>query len=215
MEQSSWTYGHIIDMCWSTKLNHFIVVTDKKTIYQINENPFRFKQIESMPQEQWWSCTCSDQYLFLTTHGTEAFIFQFNLQSSFETIKYWRSPSTCKQHQFIQNIKYNNESLALIIVDSIDKTAKLEVRSSNNLNRFWTFPIEISDISYQPVIHLCLIKYNQWIIIVENTSQIYHIDQHGTLLSIYQYKPSVWNAVLFASNILAIRTEKKIIFHKI
>jgi hypothetical protein len=215
MEQSSWNNGHIIDMCWSTTLNHFIVVTDKKTVYQINENPFKFKRIESIPQEQWWSCTCSEQFLFLTAQGKETFIFQFNLKSSFETIKYWRSPATCKQHQFIHDIKYYNQSLALIIIDSIDKTAHFELRSSTNLNKFFSFQIDINETSYQPAIHSCLIKYNQWIIIVENTSQIYHIDKNGTLLSIYQYKPPVWNAVLFASNILAIRTENKIIFHKI
>ncbi|CAF5110423.1 unnamed protein product, partial [Rotaria sp. Silwood1] len=79
IQQIQWRYGHIYDMSWSATLTNFIIITDKKIVYLINESSLSFKVIQSIPQEKWWSSTCSDKSLFLSTYGTDANIFQFNL----------------------------------------------------------------------------------------------------------------------------------------
>jgi hypothetical protein len=44
---------------------------------------------------------------------------------------------------------------------------------------------------------------------------IFHITQDGKLKAIYRYKKPLWNGLLFHLNLLALRTEDNIIFHKI
>ncbi|CAF4758878.1 unnamed protein product [Rotaria sp. Silwood1] len=182
IQQIPWRYGHIYDMSWSATLTNFIIITDKKIVYLINESSLSLKVIQSIPQEKWWSSTCSDKSLFLSTYGTDANIFQFNLLSSFELIKRWRSPDTCREYESIHDINYANETLALIITDSSTKIARLEVRSSTTLTQFWSFALNINHISYQPSIHCCQIKYSEWIVIIENTSNIFHISKDEKLI---------------------------------
>ncbi|CAF2865882.1 unnamed protein product [Rotaria sp. Silwood2] len=215
IQRIPWKYGHIYDMSWSATLTNFIIITDKRIVYLINESSLAFTVIQAIPQEKWWSSTCSYKSLFLSTYGTDANIVQFNLLSSFELIKRWRSPDTCKEHELIHDINYSNETLALIIADSSTKTARLELRSSTTLTQFWSFSLNINHISYQPSIHCCEIKYNEWIVIIENTSNIFHISKDGKLKRIFTYQPSPWNALLFATNILAIRTENNLFLHNI
>jgi len=215
IEEISWINGQIYDICWSKTLNNFILITDKRILYLINENPLSFTQIKSIPQEKWWSLTCSDQYLFLTTYGTDTNIFLFDLFSSFDFLKRWRSPQTCKQHESIHDINYTNNTILLTIGDSSNKTVRIELRSSITLKHYWKILIDINYISYQSTIHSCLLKDDEWIIIGENTSNIYHISKDGILKKVYQYQQPVWNAITFGSNLLAIRTENNIHFHRI
>jgi hypothetical protein len=215
IQQLSWKNGQIYDICWINKLNQFILITDKGFIYLINQNPLAFTLIKSIKQEKWWSLTSSDKYLFLSTYGTDTNIFQFDILSSFDFIKRWRSPQTCQQHEYIHNINYTNDTIILIIGDSLNKTVRIELRSSITLTQIWTILIDINHLSYQSKIHSCLLNYDEWIIILENTSDIYHITKDGKLKTIYQYQQPVWNALLFNYNLLAIRTKNNIFFHRI
>lgn len=214
-QKLQWRNGNIYDICWSTILNSFIVITDKRTLYAINENTLTFRIIHEIPQEKWWSSTCSDKYLFLSTCGTDANIYLFNLSASFELVKRWRSPDTCKQYESIHDIEYANESLAIVVADSSSKAARLELRSSKTLTPFWSFTININHISYQPSIHCCQIKYSEWLVVIENTPNIFHISKDGKLKRIFTYEPLPWNILRFTSSILAIRTENHLFLHNI
>ena len=182
----------------------------------INENPLSLTPIKTISQDNWWSLTCSDKYLYISTHGNDPNIHQFDLSSSsFNPIKRWRSPETCKQYESIHHINYTNETLALIIVDPSTKTSRIELRSSITLKRYWTLELDIIQSLYQSTIRSCLLKLDEWLIIPENTTDIFHITQDGKLKAIYKYKLPIWNIILFHSNLLSIRTGEDIIFHRI
>jgi hypothetical protein len=215
VQQCPWIYGHIYNMCWSTVLNNFIVITYKRLVYLINEYPLSFTRIISIPQDKWWSCTSSDKSLFLTTYGIDGSVCEFNLLFSFKLIKQWRSPYTCKQHERIHDINYTNQTLALAIGDPLTKTARIELRSSSTLTRLWSLSLDIDELLYQPSIHCCPLKFNEWLVTIENTSSLFHISKDGQLKTIHTFKHFVRNAISFASNVLAIRTENNLFFHQI
>jgi predicted secreted protein len=152
-------------------------------------------------------------FLTNTTMGTN--IFQFNLLSSFQLIKQWKPPNSCKQHEYIDDIKYNNGTLALIIKVSSSNTVYLELRSSTTLERMWKIKLDINQSWFQQTIRCCSIKYDEWIIVEGNTSHIFHILKNGKLKIMGEYKPSAMNAVLFGSNIFVIRTKENIFFHRL
>ena len=38
VKQFPWKYDRIPDMCWSSTLNSFIIITDKDGVFLVNEN---------------------------------------------------------------------------------------------------------------------------------------------------------------------------------
>lgn len=215
VEQIEWNDGIVLDMSFHPKLNSFVLLTDKRTIYQLGDNPIRLTRIQTIPCEKWRCCSCSDDYLYLSTYGPDTYLVQYNVSPSFDRIQYWRSPSTCQSHQTIIDLKSTKETILLLIMDTIKRELYFQIRSSTDLTLVCDSLIDISRNRYQPNVHCCLFKRQQYLILIENSSRIYHISKYGTLISIYNYQPNVFNAVLINSNILAIRTEKKLFLHRV
>jgi hypothetical protein len=61
VKQIPWNYGRIWDMCWSSTLNHFIIMAHYQ-IYLINENTMSIEPIQTISRRNWWSCTCSNTF---------------------------------------------------------------------------------------------------------------------------------------------------------
>ena len=62
---------------------------------------------------------------------------------------------------------------------------------------------------------VCLLKCDEWLVIDHQTSHLLHISKDGKLKFTKKYDPTPQNAVLFGSNILAIRTTNCINFYKV
>ncbi|CAF5077322.1 unnamed protein product, partial [Rotaria sp. Silwood1] len=58
----------------------------------------------------------------------------------------------------------------------------------------------------QRIIRVCLLKYDEWLVIDYSTSHLLHVSKDGKIKAKRLYEPTAHNAVLFGSNILAIRT---------
>ncbi|CAF1340483.1 unnamed protein product [Rotaria sordida] len=170
-------------------------------------------------KKDWLSCTCSDVSLFLTTNDGHSGIFEFNLLSSFRFIKQWKFPQICNKDEFIYNIAYNNGTLALLISCQSfkyysNKIVRIEVRSSSTLDQLWSLPL---DITYQGgrVNRICSLTCDEWLVIDHKTSHILHINKDGKVKAKRSYEPTAHNAILFGSNILAIRTTNCLNFHRV
>jgi hypothetical protein len=214
IKQSPWEYDFILDMCWSSTLNGFIIITEKNGVFLVNENITSIEPIQTIEKKNWLSCTCSDVALFLTTSTTPSDIFQFNLLSSFQLIKQWNSPKSEESNEIIHNITYNNGTLALTISQGLTKTIKIELRSSETLDRLWSLPLDINYSGGQ-IIRVCLLKCDEWLVIDYDTSRLLQISKAGKLKVTHKYNSTPDNAVLFGSNILAIRTTKCIDFYRV
>jgi hypothetical protein len=212
IKQYQWKKDFIRNICWSITLKKFIFITNNKQIYLVNDNLISIECLSMISEQDWLSCTCSDISLFLTT-GTQ--IFEFNLSTKFELIQQWISPYSCQKHEFIRDIVYNNQTLALIIEDSLSNLVHLELRSSETLDRLWSFRSDIQYHLFQPAIRCCSLKYDQWLVIDSNNSRLIHIDKNGQMKGLHVYKSPPWNAILYGHNTLAIRTENTLNFHQI
>jgi hypothetical protein len=215
LKEYPWEYDNIPDMCWSSTLNNFIIITDEHGVFLMNENLTSLECIKTIEKKQWLSCTCSDSTLFLTMNESGYNIFQFNLLSSFQFIKQWKSPQSCKSNEFINSIDYNNETLALIIENQINYKKRIELRSSATFDQLWSTTFNASHDHGQWINRVCVFKYNEWLVIDHKNSRIIHVSKDGQVKANRSYKPRVNNAVLFGTNILATKTADNVNCYRI
>ncbi|CAF0862721.1 unnamed protein product [Rotaria sordida] len=215
IKQCPWKFDFIRDMCWSSTLNCFIVITRSREIYLVNEKTLATELIQTIEEQDWSSCTCSDTSFYLTARREGTNIYEFNLLSSFTLIKRWKPPHSCKQYEVILNTAYKNKTLALVISHCSTSIVHFELRSSITLDRLWSIELNISHRIGQPLIRCSSLKCDEWLVVDNNTSQLFHIRKDGQIKSVYPCNPSPWNAVMFGSNLLAIRTKNSVNFHKL
>ncbi len=55
-----------------------------------------------------------------------------------DIVKQWKSSDTCAKHECIKDIVFNNEMLALLIMNESEKTIHMELRSAESLNHIWS-----------------------------------------------------------------------------
>ena len=215
VKETSWDYDIITDMCWSSTIDTFIIITEEDGVFLINEDMTLIEPIKTIEEEEWSSCTCSDAALYLLTNTPSSKIFQFNLLSSFNLIKQWNPPESCEEDALIYNIAYNNGTLALMINDKSNATISIELRSSSTLHRLWSSRLNLKTYSGQFMYRVCFLKCDEWLIIDNESLRLLHISKDGKLKTKKKYKPKPENAVLFGSNILAITTMKSVKFYKV
>ncbi|CAF1540316.1 unnamed protein product [Rotaria magnacalcarata] len=206
LKEYPWEYDKIPDMCWSSTLNSFIIITGKNGVFMMNENLTSLECIQTIEKKRWLSCTCSNSTLFLTTYESDSNIFQFHLLSSFQFMKQWKSPQTFNSDERIYNIAYNNETLTLIIENRTNNKNRIELRSSSTFDPLWSTTFNASFHYGQWVKRLCVLKYNEWLVIDPAKSRLIHVSKDGQVTAKRSCEEMVNNAVLFGTNILAIKT---------
>ena len=214
IKQCPWTLYNITDMCWCSTLNSFILITSEDGVFLLDEHITSIEPIRTIYKKRWFSCTCSDTSLFLTTNKCGSDIFEFNLLSSFNSFKQWKPPESCDKEDFINSIAYNNDTLALTIESGSKKTLKIELRSSTTFHQLWSLPLDLFFNSGR-VYHICLLKCSEWLVIDYETSRVFQINKDGKLKTMQNYVPTPCNAVSFGSNILAIRTTNCVHFYRV
>lgn len=214
INQYQWRFNNICDISWSSLLNKFIIITPNK-VCLIDENLKSIEHIKTIKGEKWWSCTCSNTSLYLTPNESNTSIFQYNLLSSFELIKQWKSSDSNEQDDFIYDITYQHDKLALIVANSLNRIVYLILRSSTTFDLLWSYQIDINYKWFQTAIRCCSLTNDQWLILEEYTSHIFHIDKYGQVKAKKEYNLQPSNAIVFGNDLLAIRTETSINFHKI
>ncbi|CAF3356257.1 unnamed protein product [Rotaria socialis] len=213
IKQSIWNYGAIHDICWSSALASFIVITEKSKAFLVNGNDLSIDSIEEMQNHLWMSCTCSNSLLYLASLSNA--VIEFSLLPSLYYRRRWDPPITCNKAEFIKDIACNNEKLALIVAIFSDSIAHLIVRSLANFNQLFSIRLDMRNLSYYLPIRCCPLKNNEWLVVDANASQLFHVVEDGKLEGKLTYDKSPYNAVLFGSNILVIRTDTTIHFHQI
>ncbi|CAF4289028.1 unnamed protein product [Rotaria sp. Silwood2] len=215
LKEYPWEHDRISDMCWSSILNSFIIITNKNGVFLMNENLTTIECIQSIEKKQWLSCTCSNSTLFLTTSESGSSIFQFNLLSSFSFMKQWKPPQSCNYDELIHNIAYNNETLALIMEHKFNQTMRIELRSSLTFDQLWSSNFYTTFYFEKWVNRICLLKYDEWLVIDHRTSHLLHVSKDGKIKEKHSYQTSVNNAVLFGTNTLAIKTANCVNFYRV
>jgi hypothetical protein len=216
VKQFPWKYNPISDMCWSSTLNSFIIITFKEGGFLVNEDMTLVEPIKTIEQNFWSSCTCSDESLFVLTNKPSPTLFQFNLLSSFHLIRQWNSKESLTVSEFITSVVYNHGTLALLIINEPYYTKnKIELRTSTTLDLLWSLSLDLTNNYIDWMSHVCSLRYDEWLIIDHKSLRLLHISKDGKLKTTKKYDPTPRHAVLFGSNILAIRTTNCVNFHNV
>jgi hypothetical protein len=212
IKRNRWGYRPVHDMCWSSTLARFFVITNE-SVFTVDENTIAIEPIQINQEQSWCSCTCSDTTLYLSTLDGGSTIFKFSLFPTIEFEKQWTSPETCAEYQVITNIVYNNETLALMIVDLYKEEKFIEIRSSVALERLWSL---ILDIEYSgSVFRCCFLNYGDWLVWDQNTSRFLHIAKDGKVQVTTKYDEHPVSVCLFDGNKIAISTDDRIKLHEL
>lgn len=212
MKQTAWHHGQIFDMCWSSALSKFFLITLRQ-IYILDVDTISIERVETTQKLHWLSCTCSDTSLFLSTNEKGSLVCEFNLLNSLQTAKRWEPPDTCSKDERIHDMFYNKGTLLLLIENSATDKIRLELRSSARLDPLWALQL---DIDYQAKVFSCsLLNFDQWLIVDSNSSRLFQITTDGKIRSSCYYNPVPCCACLFGSDILAISTLQGVNIHKL
>ncbi|CAF1201780.1 unnamed protein product [Adineta steineri] len=215
VKKCSWEHGIICDICWSSTLNIFILVTDKDGIFLVDENLTSIKSIETIEKKNWLSCTCSNSSLFVTTNSKGSNIFQFNVLSSFNLTKQWKPETSCGTQEYIYSIANNNETLAMMIANTTTKEVRIELRSSTTLDQLWSLYLYDTNKPSKLTSCVCLLRCDEWLVADPSGSRLFHITKDGKIKESLDDKSKPSNAVLFGSNTLAINTTKCVNFYRV
>jgi hypothetical protein len=215
IKQSSGLSECIYDMCWSSTLSNFILITNKRKVYRINETTLVIDRVCGIEEKDWLSCTCSDTHLYLTTREMGTNIYQFKLLPLIRPVKQWIPPYSCKPYESIHDIQYNNGTIALIIRKSSGGVVDIELRSSATLSRIWSLPLDIRSSGIWSKIICRSLPYDEWLVVHTANSRLFHISKDGILQATHEYQFKLNNAILFGTNTLVMHLGSKVNFHNL
>jgi len=212
-KQIPWKYGPIYDMCYSSTLKRFIILNEE--VFLLNEDNGTINKVRSLPlSQQWFSCTCSDTSLYLSTTISNTSIVEFHLLPTIVFVKKWTSNMICRNDEAIDGIVYHDNAFALTISNDMKKTVRFELRFTETLEKIWSLPLDII-YNKKQAFRFSLINYSEWIIADHCNSELIHITKDGKLKSIVPYKPSPCCVIQFGNGLLAISTKSVVNLHKL
>ncbi|CAF0822885.1 unnamed protein product [Adineta steineri] len=213
VKQVLWSFKSILDMCWSSTLDQFIII-EEENVFILDDKTMSIQKMKNIQNRSCLSCACSNTSLFLSTNSWGSSVLQLRLSPSITMVKGWTSPITCAKDERIDNMTYRNETLAIIIKNNVDKSVRIELRSCETLNRIWSLPLNI--ISNGPILfRCCSLNYMEWLVTDHENKNLLHITRDGNLKTFVMYDRIPYCAQLLHSNLLIIFTEKGISSHQV
>jgi archaellum component FlaC len=212
MKQVKWNYTDIGDMCWSSVLGRFVVITQNDVLL-VDENRMSIERVQQLEGGIWNACGCSDKSLYLSRVAWDSSVLEFGLLPSIQHVKLWKITDKLKQEQRVDAITYNHGTLALAINDKSNRTKLFELRSSETFSPLWSMQL---DIDYNSNGVRCSpLSHDEWLLSDWSTSRLFHITKDGKLKETCVYTSKPYNMTCFRSNILAILTKGSVNFHKL
>jgi hypothetical protein len=213
IRQVTWNYGKIESMCWSSSFNRFII-TSEQDVFSVDENSMSIERFVTLSKRDWFSCTCSDTSLFLSTYELASSVIEYSLLPSMEIIKEWKSPDTCQEKEWINDMCCNHESIALLIKNSSEKRLFIELKNLKTFHRLWLCQWNITDIT-KKVFRCSLLYDEEWLFIDYESDRLVHIRKDGRIKSTRTYDKTPYCATMFDSDVIAISADNGVNFHKI
>ncbi|CAF0914984.1 unnamed protein product [Rotaria sordida] len=213
VKQALWSYDPIQDMCWSSTLDRFIVL-GKNNIYFIDEYTMSIENVQRIKKQDWGSCTCSDTVLFACTNEWGSSIMEFELFPAIDMIKEWKYPFTCAKDETICDTVYNSGNLALMVMNKLEKSLRIELRYGKTLLRIWLLQLDIRWIE-NITFRCCLLTCNEWLIVDYENGRLIQITKDGTIKKTTKYHSIPYRATMFDRDKLVVSTMSDVNVHLI
>lgn len=206
-----WVCTWIWDMCWSSTLKRFFIIT-LNDIYILDEE---FMQLQCLPTKDRYSycaCTCSEKSFYVTTNVLGSSICEFSLTPEFQLVKRWEPAGLCQKDEMIQDIVYHCGTLGFIVVNQTVHRKRMELRSIQKFELIWCIQFDAID-PLHDAFRLCLFNCDEWLVTDWKTSTIFHITNDGQIKSSFIYDEIPYRCCQFGPNFLAISAKASISFH--
>lgn len=208
-----WSHGPIYDMCFSSTLQKFIIINENE-VFLLNRENMEIEKVRSIPWQEWFSCTCSETALYLSTKVYNSSLLQFNLLPSIKFCKRWSSPDICTNDEAIDGIVYNDQKLAIMISNDAEKVMRLELRSTTTLGLIWILPLNLI-YNAQQAFRFCIINGNEWLVADHSYEGLIQVTVDGKMKGACSYKPAACCLVEFGRKVLAVSTKEAVYLHRI
>lgn len=206
VKQIVWPHQWIRDMCWSEKLESFLLLTSNH-LYTLN-GQLQLSLVPIVGSKSWFSCTCSEKSLYLSSCEWGSSIDEYDLLSLPNRLTEWKPPLTCQPHEGINDIQYNQQTIALMIKDPRDHRKRMELRTSGTFDILWSLPLSGGvDIR---LFTCCPIPRNEWLFIDGSTSSIHQISVDGKLKEVQRCHSVPYRANLFGNKHLVVSAESNL-----
>lgn len=209
VQETSFIHDSIHSVCWSSTLARFILVTFTE-ILLLDEKTMSLEKCPIPCKIDWWRGTCSNDALFLSTVEWGSSIYEYNLQSSFELVKEWHAPHTCRKEEIICDLKYNNDFLAMPLFNKHQQQSRFELRSITTLECIWSVQIHGR-------CRCCSIDIDQWLVMDHDDRRFFHISADGKLLEADKYDQhgQLQDIIPWGIDDIVVLTKKTINLHKL
>jgi hypothetical protein len=212
-KQVPWTNGHIYDMCYSSLIKRFIIINENE-VFLLNEINMSINKVRTIPWQQWFSCTCSNTYLYLSTKVYNSALVQYSLSPSITFVKRWASLDICTEDEAIDGIVHNDNTLALMISNDKKRIARLELRSIITFGRIWSIRLDVIYDDKQ-AFRFCSINHDEWIVADHKSSSLLLISRDGLMKTVTKYQTGPCCVTEFGHNTLAVSTKTVVNLHKL
>lgn len=210
MKKIPWRNGMIYDLCYSTTLGQFIILQEKN-LYLLDETTLSISQTRPPEKRKWFSCTCSDRFLFLSTNKWGSSISKIQLLLNKKFGQQYESPALCKEDEYIDSIAYENKSLAMVIRNKTFQTLRIDVASSESLKLLWSLALDLPWNRNRPF-QCCPFLHGDWLVADFEQGRLLHIAKDGKMKSTAPCNAIPQCMTLFGSNRLAVSTKDGIHF---
>lgn len=205
VKELPWTHDEIWDMCWSSTLSKFFVLSSKQ-LFTIEPNAMTLAKCPISSDAEWSRVTCSESSLFLLTQGTGPAIFEYKLPPTNKGVKEKRAPETCNENEYIYDIRSNQKCLAMIIYNTENEKTRLDLRVASSLETLWTIDVGQG-------FRCCLLHGEQWLVADPLTRRLFHVSNTGKLIKTDKYSVQPWNIIQWGKFLIGIRTNEGINLH--
>jgi hypothetical protein len=194
-------------------LDQFIVI-EENSVFFVDQNAMPMVITPMVLAKKYLSCACADKSLFLSTYEVSSSIMEYSLSASLQLIKHWKSPDTCQNKEIIHQIRYSNETIALLIDKPLDRSMYIELRTTKTLGRLWSLKLDMKNVQ-KKVFSFCLVNDDEWHAGDHDVHRLIHITSDEKMKATCSYASKPLYPSMFGFNTLAIYSEKQLTLHKL
>lgn len=213
IKQIPWRHGMIYDMCWSSTLVQFLILSEKH-LYLLDDATLTIKQAHPPEKRKWFSCTCSERFLFLSSNRWGSTMTKIDLLLNKGFGRQYESPPLCKEDEYIDSIAYQNKSIAMVIRNKTSRLLRFDLASSESLELFWSLTLDIRWTGDRPF-HCSPFLNGDWLIADFEKGRLIHVAREGKIRSTAPCPAVPHCLTLFGTNRLAISTKEGVHFHNL